>query len=422
MFWTVEDIRGKPGKRNQKVDMSETIILVGASVRAAARSAQKAGLSTWCCDRFADADLTAMAEVRLLKDGEYPSQLPAILRREAPAGAVVFTGGMENHPLIIEAISLDREILGNPANVLQQVRNPYKVANALSSFGLSVPMVHPEGKALPADRVWLVKPMLGCGGRGIIPWNEQTISVSAAEPSYCQEYIEGVPHAGLFLSDGHRVICLGVCLQLVGLPWLNASQFAYCGSIGPIPFEPEIIDQYRLIGQALVESFGLRGLFGVDTIHQSNRVWMIEVNPRYTASMEVLERVDDRSWLKEHIAVCRGRRISLDDISLRSSRRTMGGKVILFNDAATWPFLGDVVGTMPNEKRVLQLADIPQPGSLMQPHQPICSLLWQQEIIGSVELAIDDIMKRLRRGSRDLYQQWCKLPKKASWSKECLCN
>ncbi len=136
----------------------------------------------------------------------------------------------------------------------------------------------------------------------------------------------------------------------------------------------------------------------------------------------ILERVDDRSWLKEHIAVCRGRRISLDDISLRSSRRTMGGKVILFNDAATWPFLGDVVGTMPNEKRVLQLADIPQPGSLMQPHQPICSLLWQQEIIGSVELAIDDIMKRLRRGSRDLYQQWCKLPKKASWSKECLCN
>src|SRR5262245_62223359 len=43
------------------------------------------------------------------------------------------------------------------------------------------------------------------------------------------------------------------------------------------------------IGRMIGEGCGLLGLFGVDFIHYLDRPWVVEVNPRYPASVEVLE-------------------------------------------------------------------------------------------------------------------------------------
>jgi predicted ATP-grasp superfamily ATP-dependent carboligase len=43
------------------------------------------------------------------------------------------------------------------------------------------------------------------------------------------------------------------------------------------------------LGEVLVRSSGMRGLFGVDFILGDGVPWPVEVNPRYTASVEVLE-------------------------------------------------------------------------------------------------------------------------------------
>ena len=45
------------------------------------------------------------------------------------------------------------------------------------------------------------------------------------------------------------------------------------------------------MGAALADVFDLCGLFGVDGVVRGNRFWPVEINPRYTASMEVLEYV-----------------------------------------------------------------------------------------------------------------------------------
>lgn len=44
------------------------------------------------------------------------------------------------------------------------------------------------------------------------------------------------------------------------------------------------------IGSILAAEFELAGLFGVDAIVAGDRVWPVEVNPRYTASAEIIER------------------------------------------------------------------------------------------------------------------------------------
>src|SRR5262249_25634739 len=56
------------------------------------------------------------------------------------------------------------------------------------------------------------------------------------------------------------------------------------------------------IGRLLVKSLGLRGLFGVDFVLEGGRPWVVEVNPRYTASVEILELAGHRSFLREHAA------------------------------------------------------------------------------------------------------------------------
>jgi predicted ATP-grasp superfamily ATP-dependent carboligase len=57
------------------------------------------------------------------------------------------------------------------------------------------------------------------------------------------------------------------------------------------------------MGTALTERAKLMGLFGLDLVLDDQRVWLIEINPRYTASVELLEWTQGRSLLALHRAI-----------------------------------------------------------------------------------------------------------------------
>ena len=59
-----------------------------------------------------------------------------------------------------------------------------------------------------------------------------------------------------------------------------------------------------LLGDFLAASYRLVGLFGVDFILSDGQPWPVEINPRYTASVEVLELALRRSLLAEHRRAC----------------------------------------------------------------------------------------------------------------------
>jgi predicted ATP-grasp superfamily ATP-dependent carboligase len=75
------------------------------------------------------------------------------------------------------------------------------------------------------------------------------------------------------------------------------------------------------------------GLFGVDFILNGDEVWLIEVNPRYTASVEIVERCTGVRAIVEHVAACVGGRILAESES-PSAKNELGaafhGKAILF--------------------------------------------------------------------------------------------
>ena len=77
--------------------------------------------------------------------------------------------------------------------------------------------------------------------------------------------------------------------------WLHARGFKYAGNIGPVEVAPNLRRQLVLLGSRLMTTFGLRGVIGVDFIDHADHAWVVEVNPRYPASVEVIEHATGRA-------------------------------------------------------------------------------------------------------------------------------
>lgn len=242
--------------------MADRILIIGASGRAAAFSALRAGITPTVIDLFGDEDLRAVAESHVIPERDYPDGLVDIARTIGPM-PWMYTGALENRPDIVGRIAAERELIGNGPAALAKVRDPFRLAAALLEAGFRSPRVSQNEIA----GVRCIRKLSGRAGH------------------YFQEWIDGESRAAIY-SDGRL---LGVTRQLVGEPWLHAPRWQYCGSAGPLALpEFEWLD-WQVLGTFLTEWAGLSGVFGIDAIVRDGRPWTVEVNPRYTASVEVNE-------------------------------------------------------------------------------------------------------------------------------------
>jgi len=286
---------------NSTSGMSGMLIILGASARAAAFSALRAGLDPYCGDYFADADLRRRCPATAITD--YPDQLEEVAR-QAPPGPWMYTGAIENYPDLIERICAVRPLLGNRGDCLARVRDPFRLAEALLRAGLAAPAIATAADGLPKDGSWLRKAYRSGGGAQVVEWIGEPDAKRPPEAYYFQQRITGTPCAGVYVAADRKSVLLGVSQQLIGVPWTGARSFHYAGSVGPWRLEPTVRDQFIRLGDLLSAEFGLKGLFGVDAMLDGSTVWPIEVNPRFPASLEVLERAMDFSAVGLHVAAC----------------------------------------------------------------------------------------------------------------------
>ena len=366
--------------------------MLGASVRAAAWSVLRSGaLQPRALDLYADADLQRSCPAQAIPAFDYPRGLIEAAR-QAPPGPWLYTGALENHPTILDAIARDRPLWGIPGAIVRKVRAPLLLAEALRQGDLRSPAVW---KSVPAagDRRWLLKPCKSAGGAYIRPWQGQPIKRSF----YLQEWIEGdacsAQYAG-FADDGARF--LGATRQLIGVPWLHAADFRYCGNLGPLPINGPLRSALEKVGNVLTSAFSLRGLFGVDFILQDNVPWPVEVNPRYTAALEILERAGGQSLFHHHQAA-----FSTASAPTPSAAPACApgvwGKAILFARAPLvfsqqGPWLTSLEQSWQGNP---DYADIPAPGTHIERDQPIMTLFAQ----GSGEA---ECVQRLREKAQAL--------------------
>jgi predicted ATP-grasp superfamily ATP-dependent carboligase len=294
-------------------------LIVGASARAAAQSAMRAGFAPAAADMFADSDLRALCPAVRIAD--YPRGLRSAASK-LPKSAWIYTGGVENHPRLVDALACDRPLLGNPGHVLRRVRNPWRVRDALKGAGLPFAEVLPPGDS-PTTGRWLEKPLHASGGRGIAHFEQNSQRPPAGR--YLQELIAGESQSAIFIGARGKAMLLGTTRQLIGADWLAAGPFAYCGSIGPLALNDSQTGSWTRIGERLAEEFQLSGLFGVDAVVAGERITPVEVNPRYTASVEIIERGAGIAALRRHADACRGKALGV-----AATPNGVFGKAIVF--------------------------------------------------------------------------------------------
>jgi uncharacterized protein len=347
----------------------ETVVIAGVSVRAFGESAVRAGYHVVGIDAFGDLDLLSVAPASR-RVVPYRAARAALAARHVPATAVCYTSNFENRPAALRELMQGRVLWGNTPRTLSLARDPLVVANALTSVGLSAARVRRRAPTHGADARtrWLLKPRASGGGHNIVPWSRL---VPVRRSHVLQERIAGRPGSILFAADGARAVVLGVTHQLIGRRQFGVSGFRYCGTLlarsddGAWGAHSLLAQTSAAIASVLTRACGLVGVNGVDAIVSRDRVVAIEVNPRYTAAMELLERRDGLSIFRAHVAGCRR---CLDELTVPPASAAVAGKAIVFARRPARIRASELWLSDPD------IRDVPAPDSTIPAGLPICTV------------------------------------------------
>ncbi len=392
--------------------MQRSVILVGASVRSLAESAVKTGLLPCCCDMFGDTDLR-----RLLSESGCPSpvtfsrfsHLPKIISQFPADVPLVWTGGLENDPQTLQQLADQRPVTGPSARHVKAARDLRQLRTIVDGTGCRLPETTSLAGRIPvsaADERWLIKPARSSGGLGIrAAHHGQTIGPD----EYAQQFVDGFPVSGLYCTDGLTTRLMGASLQIAGELSLGGHGFAYCGNIGPVRLAAHVHRAITEIG-CRIGAHGMMGVFGVDFVVGPDTIWLMEVNPRITASQEICDfRAAGDSVLERHMNPRMSAAADGNADREGPQHSPMLARLIVYQrhdyrlqtrDADhLWQFRRGAVG---REQSSHWVADIPHPG-ILRFGQPCCSVYhilhhdeagWSADV-GSTGQEINRIVSRI---------------------------
>lgn len=344
----------------------KNLLIVAGSARMMAQAARSAGLKPLIIDLFADLDTQACAEafcqIPTLAEAHLAPALDELIGRYAVTHAI-YGSGFEYYPESLSYLGSRLVILGNDPDTFIKLQVKRDFFSTLNRLNIPYPAV--RFTAPDYGNRWLVKPMQGQGGVGIRHYRNNASDFST--PVYWQQYQAGIPHSVLFLADGQTVQIVGFNTQW-SVSLSTDEEFVFSGIIN----SSELLDEHkrRIAGwlEMMVPVFGLKGLNSLDFIQSDDESYLLEINPRPSASMQLY----DGDLLMQHIEA--------------TVEKASGNGVRHFRAAASRPTQAVYSGyQIVYAQRDLIIpdffewpdgcADLPQPGNMCRAGQPICSII-----------------------------------------------
>jgi predicted ATP-grasp superfamily ATP-dependent carboligase len=283
-------------------------LVVSASGRALSRSAHRQGISVVVLDLFNDVDTRAIALASRACAGRqgrfHRSRVVSAARELAPVGGyagLVYGSGLESRPGLLRALSRECALLGNSVETVARAKDPEVFFPLLDRLGIAFPEMRMTAPKDPHG--WLTKRIGAAGGAHVRP---AQLGWPHRDQRYFQRFQPGRVMSALFLADGFRA-------QLVGLneQWQailsRTVRFAYAGAV-TVSDVPETV--YATVSRAaarLTESLGLRGLNGFDFIFDGGVPYVLELNPRPTATLDLYDEAVPGGLFAQHLHACAGR-------------------------------------------------------------------------------------------------------------------
>jgi len=343
------------------MDKNGAFLIAAAAGRALAASASRAGLVPLVADFFGDQDTLALARAHVRLDAslacgmdthELLGALEALGKIEKPCGVVCGTG-FEDRPELLGQIARRWTLYGNGAEAVERLKDP--IAFAALCRAEKIP--HPETcSEQPADPVgWLVKRRGGAGGRHV---RKAQRSDDGDRSLYDQRHVAGTPISALLVADGRQAMVLGWSAQWSS-PTAN-DLFRYGGAVRPAPIEPKTAGALAAAVQCLVATVRLVGLNSADFLVDGDEFWLLEINPRPGATLDIFEPRDGTLFAL-HLQACRGAlpaiAPSLDDAA--AAAIVYADRDISSVPAFVWP---------------AWTADRPRPGISVRAGEPLCTV------------------------------------------------
>jgi uncharacterized protein len=287
--------------------VSPAIIVIGYSARALAASAAHAGFAPLSIDVFGDDDMREMSLASIKLDGGLAEGLTAdkvvgavemLINVHKPIG-LVYGAGFEHQPETIAAIAQRTRVFGNAAETLKRAKDPLGLAKVCEASGVRHPQI--TFSAPDEPELWLMKRTGGAGGAHI----KTAEAPSHASPEcYFQRRVTGESISALFLASERQAEIIGLSMQWTAPT--PESPFRYGGAAGPVDIDRAQAEEIARSITAIASELNLVGLNSADFLVSTDAVWLIEINPRPGATLDVFES-NEAPLFARHVAACEGR-------------------------------------------------------------------------------------------------------------------
>lgn len=354
------------------------MLVTGVSARAAVESAMRAGFRVTGIDAFGDlASAPSLPCLSLPRDfgRSYSARAAARASREVRCDTVVYTSNFENHPAAVATLARGRRLWGNLPAVLRHVRDPIAVSSVWRARGVAAPSVRLDAPdRFESGPGWMMKPFASGGGRGVARWPPSPRAPRQV-PRHCclQAFVEGTPASVAFVAAGGRAFPLALSRQIVGDPSFGASGYRYCGNVLAPATDAQfehglaLLDGAATLAGVAADAFGLVGLNGIDAVARDGVLHPIEINPRWSASMELVERAHGLSVFGLHVQACEQGSVPDHGLPVRGFRAV--GKAIVF--ARRPVTIGDTRSWLADD----DIRDVPQAGERIRAGHAVCTVL-----------------------------------------------
>ena len=345
-----------------------------------AQSAARAGIRVVALDHYADADTRSHSvhaeAIPFLDEVLDPQALIEAASQLAPADdfPLVYGSGLDSQPELLATLARSREVIGNLPATQRLFRSPKSFFALLRQCAI----LHPETRfeRPKNERNWLIKSGCSEGGKRVRFCAQE----QAGRDDYYQRRVSGTSCSALFLANGSECRIIG--FNTLWTTDAGTRPFLFLGAINHAPLGKL---QRQQIGDhivALTKASGIKGLNSLDfVIDDRGELLVLEVNARPSATMALYDANFADGLLAAHIRACRGE-LPADGASTRIR-------------AFRVCFSPDRVISMPTAKWPPWCADLPVAGSIIEPGQPLCTVLAEGQHPIAVEQLLAERMSRL---------------------------
>jgi uncharacterized protein len=358
------------------------------SARPYVQAATAAGYEVIALDAFADRDtrqLTHKTYALPYSNGSFDVDA---LRRVMPQLAehnplgFVYGSGFESQPAILSMVEQYMPLIGNSVRVVRNMKRAVTFFALLDV--LNIP--HPAFRLQQLTQqdlnatTWLIKRNGGAGGTHIRKVNGHE---SLATGDYYQQELQGIPVSLLFIADGKNVREIGFNQQ-----WLAPTAlmpYRYGGAVSQADMPPQAKQQLLQAARKLTSAVGLRGINSLDAMMSGEQLWILELNPRLSSTMDLYPALGAQLF-DCHVKARKGQLVDLPIGELRAKAHYIvyAPEDMTIAESSIWP---------------AWVADISPPATQISEGDPVCTVLAEAD---SADEAVTLMAKRVKQLIKDL--------------------